>query len=77
MPFNLNNFFQLLIIVEFFFLVGEGVGGGTREDSMRDETERPALILDMLSLLFHIPESLKNYWNCYDRIAKWIKKHIH
>lgn len=38
MPFNLNNFFQLLIII-FFFLVGEGVGGGTREESMRDETD--------------------------------------
>lgn len=59
MPFNLSNFFQLLIII--FFLVGEGVGGGTREESMRDETNRPALILDLLSLLFHIPESLKNY----------------
>lgn len=54
-----------------------GVGGGTREESIRDETKRPALILDLLSLLNNIPESLKNYWNCYDKIAKRVKKHIH
>lgn len=46
------------------------MGGGEGEEGIRDETKRPTLILHLLSLLFHVPESLKYNWNCYDRIAK-------
>ena len=34
-----------------------GVGGGVVGEGMRDEIKRPALILDLLSLLFHVLES--------------------
>lgn len=46
------------------------MGGGARKEGMRDKTKGPTLILDLLSLLFHVLESLKNNWNCYGIITK-------